>query len=89
MKTACPILATLAFDDLDILNVGFGAGWLELERMQGARSILGLDLRPENVTSLRDAWPADGPQATFVTADIKEYLLPPDAFELALFVDSF
>ena len=82
------LLDLLNFDNKEIIDIGFGTGWLEEKYLLSAKSILALDKNAEAVEQMQRCWPVDAPTANFLIADIITYNPQPSSADIALFLDS-
>lgn len=76
-------VASLGLEEPRIVEIGCGTGWLA-EQLAGHSSYLGLDLSPKAIEEAR----ARVPGARFSAADIHDWDVQDERFDLALMVDA-
>lgn len=86
-----PVISSINFDGKDVLEIGCGTGGFTLEYLTRANSILGIDPASEAIDRLKAQWPRSLQNSLidFRPANIVDFPLPRQAFDIAVFSHSF
>lgn len=86
-----PVIGRINFAGRDVLEIGCGSGRFTLDYLTQAHSILGIDPDPEAIDRLREQWPRPlgGSPVDFCVGDVRDFSLPEEAFDIAVFSHSF
>lgn len=86
-----PVISRINFAGKDVIEIGCGTGGFTLEYLKQANSILGIDLDSEAIDYLKAEWSKQlqNDRGDFRLGDIVDFLLPKEAFDIAIFSDSF